>query len=114
MNVKNFTHKPRTNPIQKQMLPIWDEWYEKNNPFKYQYQGKDFKHLALLANKLKSIDPEGNQVDNFKAFIYSITSEWHISNASIALFDSHFNQLISMAYKKTSKSQLEEFNKLWS
>ncbi len=100
----------KKNPQQSEMIAVWEQYWNNSHSFKYQYQDRDFRALALLAIKLRDTDPNGNIIDNMKAFLFCIKGKWHLENASIYLFNSHFNQLLSNADKPLTMEQIWNIN----
>jgi hypothetical protein len=83
-------------PQFKEAVSAFDTWYRERNPLPYIYAGKDFANLKSLLRKL-------NQVEiSLEEFLAGITSPWYLENASIPLFNSHFNQLIKNREPGTS------------
>ena len=94
MTVKLTNRIPsKPNNKLKEAAIIWDRFYQNITPFPYAFTPKDFANLKILIRKLETADL------SFEDYLEGITSKWHLDNASIPLFNSHFNTLI----RKTSK-----------
>ena len=93
MNYENNVPKKPTLEF-RQATRTWHLWYKDQFVIPYFYSGKDFQNLKYLLRKLKETDT------TLEDFLSGIESAWHIENASIPLFNSHFNTLIK---QKSSK-----------
>ena len=91
-------HIPK-NPSTKfrEAVRTWHLWYKEQFILPYFYSGKDFQNLKYLLRKLEQV-----QIP-LQDFLDSIIDPWHLSNASIPLYNSHFNQLIKPPAPKPSR-----------
>ncbi len=69
-------------------LDTYSNWYLKKIGIKYFWQGKDFPHLRQLLKKLKECNL------TFSEYLEIIPEGWYTNNISIALMNSHFNQIM--------------------
>ena len=78
LNRKEFT----------QGVDNWNDWYFTTFKSPYFFEPKDFNNLKYLLRKLKASDT------TLQDYLDNIESPWHLANASLPLYNSHFNQLI--------------------
>ena len=111
-------HLPKKpSHVFKQAVRTWHLWYKSQFVLPYFYSGKDFQNLKYLMRKLSSINM------TLEAFLDSIDNEWYLANASIPLYNSHFNQLVkpvaskypdhfdAKLYKSMDVQQVQEYQK---
>ena len=81
----------------KELLNTWDKWYQAKTGLRYNYAPRDFNNFKLLLRKL-----ELNSV-TLENYLGQISDPWYLENASIPLFNSHFNQLMNKAANQESQ-----------
>ena len=96
MSYKQDNYTP-TKPQQafKDEVENYHNWYLKHYNNKYLFEPKDFSNLKYLLRKCTLSEI------TLTEFLENITQKWYLDNASIPLFNSHFNQL----YAKQKKGE---------
>ena len=91
--------KPKYSKEFKANVATFHRWFKDNSVLPYMWEGKDFANLKYLTRKCRITKI------TLQEFLQGITSEWHLNNASIPLFNSHFNTLMANRSKKPTYPQ---------
>ena len=85
---KTSKHNLNPNNKLKDAAITWDAFYQGIAPYPYVFSPKDFANLKLLIRSCDTVKI------TLECFLNRIDSQWHLANASIPLFNSHFNKLL--------------------
>lgn len=92
----------------QQAIKEWFDFYFLQTREKYQFDGKDGRHLKSLLKKVenkckeKGIDPTNeNVLNSFRGFLFSLKDPWILENLEIAIVNSKFNSLYAKAKRSS-------------